>query len=399
MLSAVGPLAIDMYLPGFTDMARDLDTPATSIQLTLTAFLIGLALGQLVIGTLSDRYGRRRPLLISLSICTVASIGCAIAPSITVLIALRFVQGFTAAAGVVIGRSIIRDLSDGRAAVKAFTALAAIVSFAPVIAPLLGGLLLPVVSWRGVLGAIAVATLAMVVVVFLFVPESLAPEQRSDGGIGDTFRTAGALFQNRAYVGYLTAIAFTYGAVFAYISASPFVFQNVIGLSVRWYSIAFTFNALGLILASAVNTRIVYRIDPARTLIVAQSTLFVVALVLAAIILTGVATISIVLPLTFLLITSIGFTIGNATALAMTSVSRAVGTAAALLGAVQFTFGAAASPLVGLGGENTAVPMAVVIVVCTGLGLAVLLRTRRVVASLAGDHAVASQTAERNARS
>lgn len=408
-ISAVPPLSIDMYLPGFTEMSRDLGTPASTVQLTLTAFLFGFASGQLVIGTLSDRFGRRRPLLISLAVCTVASIGCAIAPGIALLIALRFVQGFTGAAGVVIGRSIIRDLTEGRAAVKAFSILAAIVSFAPVVAPLLGGTLLPLVSWRGVLGVIAAATLLMTVVIFLFVPESLAVEHRNDGGIGATLRTARALFANRIYVGYLAVLAFTYGAVFAYVSASPFVFQNVFGLSARWYSVAFTFNALGLILASAVNTRIVYRIDPARTLLVAQATLLTVGLLLGTSILTGVATIATVLPLTFLMLTSIGFTAGNSTALAMNAVKHGVGTAAALLGAVQFTFGAVVSPVVGLGGEDTAVPMVAVIMICTSISFLALLVTRHLIAARGreveaqqlaaaqaslGDHAVQGEAGE-----
>ena len=398
LISAVPPLSIDMYLPGFTAMSRDLGTSASTVQLTLTAFLFGFASGQLVIGTLSDRHGRRRPLMISLTICTVASVGCAVAPSIGVLIALRFVQGFTGAAGVVIGRSIIRDITEGRAAVKAFSTLAAIVSFAPVIAPLLGGALLPVVSWRGVLGVIAAATVVMVVAVYLFMPETLARERRSEGGIGATMRSAGSLFSNRIYVGYLTTIAFTYGAVFAYVSASPFVFQNVFGLSAQWYSIAFMSNALGLILASAVNTRIVYRIDPTRTLAVAQVSLLAVGLLLGASILTGVATIATVLPMTFLMLTCIGFTIGNATALAMNAVSHGVGTAAALLGAVQFTFGAVASPIVGLGGENTAVPMVAVIMVCSTLSFLSLLRTRHMIAAAAPAPDVAGSRLEQHAR-
>lgn len=375
-------------------MARDLDTSAATIQLTLTAFLFGLAAGQLVIGTLSDRYGRRRPLLISLSICTVASIGCVMAPNIALLIALRFFQGFTGAAGVVIGRSVIRDLSEGRATVKAFSVLAAIVSFTPVVAPLLGGTLLPLVGWRGILGVIAVATMLMIVQIYLFVPESLAAEDRSDGGVAATLRTTGALFTNRVYVGYLAAVAFTYGAVFAYVSASPFVFQNVFGLTPRQYSLAFTFNALGLILASAVNTRIVYRVEPTTTLAVAQTTLFLMAVALGASILSGFATIVTVLPVTFLMLTSIGFTIGNATALAMNAVTRGVGAAAALLGAVQFTFGALTSPIVGLWGEETAVPMVVVMLVCTSLSLVSLVRTRRVIAHAAEENALVRSTAE-----
>ena len=381
LISAVPPLSIDMYLPGFTQMSEDLVTSASTVQLTLTSFLIGFASGQLVIGAVSDRQGRRLPLLLALIVCTVASIGCAIAPSIELLIAFRFVQGFTGAAGVVIGRSIIRDLTEGREAVRAFSVLAAIVSFAPVVAPLLGGMLLPLVGWRGVLAVIAVATVAMVAVSFAVIPESLGDEHRSEGGVGGTLRTIRGLVTNRVYAGYLLTLAFTYGAVFAYVSASPFVFQNVFGLSPRWYSVAFTANAVGLIIANAVNTRLVYRVNPATTLAVAQTTLLVIGLLLGVTILTGVATIATVLPMTFIMLACIGFTAGNATALAMNAVTSGVGTAAALLGAVQFTFGAIASPIVGVAGEGTAVPMVVVILVSTVVSFTMLLRTRRIVSA------------------
>jgi len=377
LLSALGPLAIDAYLPGFTAMAEDLDTPPSTVQLTLTAFLFGLALGQLVIGTLSDRFGRRRPLLIALSISTLAGIGCALAPAVELLIPLRFVQGFTGAAGVVISRAIVRDLSEGRATVRAFSLLGAIGSFAPVVAPLLGGALMPLVDWRGVLGAVAVISGGMVLTAWLAVPESLPVKRRAGGGIGTTFAIAGGLFQNRLFVGYLLTNAFTFGALFSYISASPFMLQNVFGLSSGAYSLAFAFNAAGLIVGSAANARIVHRVEPAKILLAAQVTMAAVTLLLALTILTGVATIASVLPMTFLFVGTIGFTIGNASALALTSVSVAIGTAAAILGATQFAFGAVASPLVGLGGDETAVPMAIVMVTCATLALMMLVMTRR----------------------
>lgn len=377
LLSALGPLAIDAYLPGFTAMAEDLDTDASTVQLTLTAFLFGLALGQLVIGTLSDRYGRRRPLLIALSICTIAGIGCAATPAVGLLIPLRFVQGFTGAAGVVIARAIVRDLSEGRAAVRAFSLLTAIGSFAPVVAPLIGGALMPLVDWRGVLGAVAAITALMLLTAFLSAPESLPAERRTGGGAGATFRLAGGLLANRHYLGYLLTTAFTFGALFAYISASPFVFQNVFGLSSGAYSLAFTFNSVGLIVASAINARLVTRVDPATILLAAQVTMGGIILLLALTILTGVATIGTVLPLTFLFVMTIGFTLGNASALALTSITGAIGTAAALLGALQFTFGAVTSPLVGLGGEETAAPMVLVMGACATMALFALALTRR----------------------
>lgn len=377
LLSALGPLSVDMYLPGFTRMATDLATSASAVQLTLTAFLFGLAAGQLVIGPLSDRFGRRMPLLISMVVCTLASIGAAASPDVDLLIAFRFVQGFTGSAGIVIGRSAVTDVSSGRAAVRAFSLLAAIGSFAPVVAPLLGGLLMPGIGWRGVLWVIAGAATVMTVGVAVFIRESLPEGRRSSGGIGETFRTVRELSGNRGYVSYLAISAFGFGAVLAYVSASPFVLQNVLGLSSGAFSLAFAANSCGLILASLVNARLVSRVQPARILEVAQAGMVVVSLVLALTVLTGVATIATVLPMTFLLITSIGFTLSNAGALAMVSVARGTGTAAALLGAIQFGFGALVSPLVGLGGEDSATMMVTVIAGCALLGLAMLPVTRR----------------------
>lgn len=380
LLAALGPLSIDMYLPGLTAMAGDLNTSASTIQLTLTSFLVGLAMGQVVIGALSDRFGRRQPLIISMAVCLIASIGCALAPSISILIALRFVQGFSGAAGVVIGRSIIRDQSHGPSSVKSFSKLAALSSIAPVLAPLLGGILLPLIHWRGVLAVIAFATLVMLINIYMFVPESLPRAHRSTGGVAGVFRSVKGLLANRVYVGFLLTLAFSFGAVFAYVSASPFVFQNVLGLSTRGFSAAFTFNACGLIIASAINTRITGRIDPARILTVAQLSLVSLSLLLAVTFLTGIDSIYTVLPLTFAFIMCIGFTVGNATALAMNAVSAAVGTAAALLGTFQYTFGAITSPLVGLGGEDNATMMVAVMLGCGTIGLIVLLLTRRAIA-------------------
>ena len=377
LLSSLGPLSIDMYLPAFTTMADDLATSASAIQLTLTAFLFGLAAGQLVIGPLSDRYGRRMPLLISIAICTLASVGAAASRSVEPMIVFRFIQGFAGAAGVVIGRSVVTDISSGRAAVKAFSVLAAIGSFGPVVAPLLGGALLPGLGWRGVLWVIAGAAAVMTAGVALFIRETMAREQRSTGGIGETLRVARRHLGNRSYVAYLAISAFGFGAVLAYVSASPFVLQNVFGLSSGAFSLAFAGNSVGLILASLVNARLVSRVQPARILEVAQLGMVVVALSLGLTILAGVATVVTVLPMMFLLITAIGFTLSNSGALAMVSVATGTGTAAALLGAIQFGFGALVSPLVGLGGEESATMMVVVISGCALLGFAMLPVARR----------------------
>lgn len=377
LLGALGPLSVDMYLPGFTDMASDLGTSASAVQLTLTAFLVGLAAGQLVIGPLSDRYGRRRPLLVAMVVCTVASAAAAASPNVELLIVCRFVQGFTGAAGLVIGRSTVTDISSGRAAVRAFSLLAAIGSFAPVIAPLLGGALMPAIGWRGVLWAIAAAAAVMTVGVVVLIRETLAPADRNAGGLAATGRVVRELAANRPYVSYLAISAFGFAGILAYVSASPFVLQNVFGLSSGQFSLAFAGNSTGLIVASLINARLVSRVQPARILEVAQLGMLIVAGLLALTVLTGIANVATVLPMTFLFVMSIGFALSNAGALAMVSVARGTGTAAALLGAIQFGFGALVSPLVGLGGEDDATPMVTVILACAALGLSMLAVTRR----------------------
>ncbi len=379
LLGALGPLSVDAYLPGFPDMATDLGTTASSVHLTLTAFLLGLAGGPLVIGPLSDRFGRRSPLLISMVVCTLASIGAAWTDNVSVMIACRFVQGFTGAAGMVIGRSIVTDLSSGRSAIRAFSVLAAIGSFAPVVAPLLGGLLMPSIGWRGILWVVALGAALMTILSAVLIRETLAPHHRTAGGIAETGRTVVRLSRNRVYVGYLLVAAIGFGAILAYVSASPFVLQNVFGLSAGAFSLAFALNSTGLILASFVNARLVSRIEPARILEVAQVGLVVVAGLLAITVLTGVATIVTVLPMTFVMVTLIAFVLSNASALAMVSIPSGSGngTAAALLGSVQFGVGAVASPLVGLGGENSATAMVVVIAGCAVIGLGLVAIVRR----------------------
>ena len=392
LLSALGPLSVDTYLPAFTTMADDLSTSASAIQLTLTAFLFGLAAGQLVIGPLSDRFGRRRPLLISIAVCTLASLGAALSQTVEPLIAFRFIQGFAAASGLVIGRSVVTDVSSGRAAVRAFSILSAIGSFGQVVAPLLGGALLPAIGWRGVLWVIAGAAALMTIGVALLVGETLDRDKRATGGVGETLRTARLHLGNRSYVAYMAISAFGFGAVLGYVAASPFVLQNVFGLSSGAFSLAFAGNSVGLIFASLINARLVNRLQPARILEVSQLAMVVVALVLALTVLTGVATINTVLPMTFLLITAIGFTLSNAGALAMVSVPHGTGTAAALLGATQFGFGALVSPLVGLGGEDSATMMVAVISGCALLGLAMIPVTRRHPVHVS-DHAAAAEPA------
>jgi len=358
LLTAVPPLATDMYLPGFPAMARELDTTASSIQLTLTTFLIGMALGQLVIGPLSDQWGRRKPLIIGSAVCLVAGIGTAVAPSIELLMGARFVQGFAGAAGVVLARAIIADRTRGSRAAQLFGILMIIGGIAPVIAPLLGGLVVDTLGWRGVFWILAGLTALMLAAAVLFVPESLPAEKRHAGGLSSLLANVGGVVRNRTYMGYTLTFGFSFTAFFAYISASPFVLQNMFGLSAGMYSVVFAVNSLGLMLTSALAAKLAGRFSLRGMLTVGIAALTVTTAALLVWVLVG-SSLWPALVLLFVTILSLGFIFANSATLAAMQVPKSAGTGSALLGAIQFALAAIVSPIVGLGGEDTAVPMAV----------------------------------------
>ncbi|NUO96748.1 MAG: multidrug effflux MFS transporter [Nonomuraea sp.] len=374
LLSAVAPLATDLYLPVFTDLAADLRAGAAGVQLTLTAFLVGLAVGQLVIGPLSDRYGRRRPILLATAAALAACVLCALAPNIWTLVALRFVHGFAGSAGIVIGRAVAADLVTGRAAARIFSLLASVVGIAPVVAPLAGGALAPA-GWRAEFWVLAGISAVMLAGSALVVPETLPRERRHAGGLAATGRTVRRLFGDRGYVGYAFSFAFGFGGLMSYISASPFVVQNVLGLSRTAYTVTFAANALGMTLTGLVGARLVRRFSPEVLLRTGQALVLGLSAVLLAMLAAGLP-VAVVLPVLFVLVSSFTLIMGNASALTVGRAPYATGTAAAVMGALQFALGALVSPLVGLGGEDTGLPMGVTLVVSALLGIGARLLTR-----------------------
>ncbi|GAA2209549.1 multidrug effflux MFS transporter [Nonomuraea monospora] len=374
LLSAMAPFATDMYLPAFTDLAADLGTGASSVQLTLTTFLFGLAAGQLVIGPLSDRFGRRGPLLLAAAVATLAGVLCALTPNIWFLVGARFLQGFSGAAGIVIGRAVAADRVSGPAVAKIFSLLASIGGIAPVVAPLAGGALAPL-GWRSEFWALTGISALMLIGSLLVVPESLPPERRHTGGLAATGRTMRRLLGDRGYVGYTCAFALGFTGLMGYISASPFVIQNVLGLSTAAYTVTFAVNALGLLCAGLLTARLVGRVSPRKLLGRGQLVILVMSAVLLALLVAG-APAAVVLPALFLLVSSFTFVLGTASALAIGRAPDASGTASALMGSLQFTLGAVVSPLVGLGGEDTAIPMGGTLVVAAVLGIGATRLTR-----------------------
>jgi len=368
LLTAIAPLATDMYLPALPIMVGDLDSSASGIQLTLTTFLVGLALGQLVIGPLSDQFGRRGLLIAGTVVCALAGVVCAFAPTSGVLVAARFVQGFSGAAGIVLSRAVIADQARGARAAKLFSLMMVISGVAPVVAPLLGGTLVGAVGWRGIFWILTAVAVLMVLGVLAVVPESLPAGHRQRGGLAATARAAREVLGDRVFLGYTLTFAFAFATMFAYISASSFVYQNVLGLSTVQYSMAFAGNALGLVAASAVSGGLVGRVSPLTMLRAGVGVLVVASAALLVVVLAGASRWG-VLVLLFVAVSSLGFVMGNATGLATGRVPRNAGTGSAVLGALQFGLGALVSPVVGLAGESDARPMAVTMVVVAALSL------------------------------
>lgn len=368
-LSAFGPLSIDMYLPSLPTLSRDLSASASAAQLTLSACLLGLALGQVIAGPLSDTLGRRRPLLFGLGAYALASLLCAVAPSVNVLIALRLVQGVAGASGIVIARAIVRDRYTGIAAARFFSRLMLVSGIAPIAAPLIGGLLLRFTSWRGVFIVLAIVVTLVLLAAAAGLAESLPPDRRQSGELRTTLATFRRLLVDRAFVGYALSCGLAFAAMFSYISGSPFVIQDIYGLSPQAFSLIFGTNALGIGIVGQISGRLVGRVSPRRLLAGGLTATAVggAALLLMVI---GHAGLVGILPALFVMVASIGMVLPNATALALADHPRTAGSASALLGVLQFAIGAAAAPLVGVAGPGTALPMALVIAL---LGISALM--------------------------
>ncbi len=359
-LIAIGPLTIDMYLPALPTIVTDLNTTGAAVQLTLTGTLAGLALGQLLMGPLSDAVGRRGPLLAGVAVHIFASLLCVIAPNLAVLGALRVLQGLGAAAAAVIAMAVVRDLFTGLPAAKLLSRLMLVMGAAPILAPTLGGIVLNWTSWRGVFVVLALFGVAILAVTALGLRETLPAERRRNGGVAGTLRDYRGLFRDRAYLGLILVAGLAMAAMFAYVSGSSFVFQDEYGMSEQQFGFVFGAGAVGLIVATQLNVRLLRRWSPARILVTSLIAGAVAGLVLLLCAATGFGGIfGILIPL-WLVLASAGFAMPNAPALALSRHGEAAGTAAALLGAVQFGVGALSAPLVGILGSD-AVGMALVI--------------------------------------
>ena len=359
-LSAFGPITTDLYLPSLPQAATALHASQAGIQLSLTTCLIGLALGQLLAGPLSDRWGRRRPMIAGMVVFTVASALCALAPTVALLDAARLLQGLAGAAGIVISFAIVRDSWSGTRGARAFSILLGVSGAAPVVAPVAGAQLLRVIDWRGLFWVLAVLGLLFVIIAIVGVPETLPPQARHRGELTATFAALRRIAVVPEFAGFALAGALSFAAMFAYISASSFVFQTLFALSPQVFGLIFAANGIGIVLANALNVRLLRRRSPRRILDLGLAGVCAGAVAVLIVALAHGGPVAIEIPL-FVMVSSIGLTMPNAAALALERFGDVSGSASALVGCTQFVLGAVVAPLVGLGGRS-AVPMGVVTV-------------------------------------
>jgi DHA1 family bicyclomycin/chloramphenicol resistance-like MFS transporter len=370
-MAALHAMSVDMYLPSLPDVAVDLHTTVTAAQLTMTAMLVGAAAGQLVVGPVSDRFGRRRPALVGIAFHVVLSLACAVVTAIWPLVALRAGQGFFVAATNVVAMASIRDRFVGADAAKLMSRLMLVIGVAPLFAPSIGGLIAGVWGWRAVFVALAMLGVALGVVVWRFLPETLPQERRRPGGLRAAAAGYVALLRDRHFVGLALLPGLTGAVLMSYVVASPFVLRTGYGLTQQQFALVFAANGVGLVLGAQVNAALVHRFAPLRILrasLVLTVALCVVLFVLAV---TGAGGLPALLVVLWLTLSLINLVAPNANALALSRHGEVAGTAAAVGGAVQVSLSAAATPLSGLlGGDARA--MATVMVCAAVLGVVVL---------------------------
>ncbi|MGM0922252.1 MAG: multidrug effflux MFS transporter [Bacillota bacterium] len=359
-LALLGPFTIDMYLPSFPTIVKEYSTTASLVQISLTTCLLGLGLGQLIIGPMSDVLGRRKPLLIFLIMYLLASVVCAFAPNIYFFIVARFLQGFAAAGGLVISRAIVRDVYSGRELTKFFALLMVVSNLGPIMAPIAGGGILFFTNWTGVFIVLACIGMVLFLIISLKLEETLPIEKRIPSNFIQVLKNFGSLLKDRQFTGYALTQGFIIAGIFAYVSGIPFVYQNIYGVSPQVFSLLFGVNGIALIIGS----QLVGRYSD----VIPEKTFLKIGLILsntAGAVLLGALLIkaplfAIAIPI-FFLVSCIGIIATTSFSLAMESQGHIAGSASALLGVLPFILGSLTAPLVGIAGEYSAIPMGVTI--------------------------------------
>ena len=373
-LTALGPFTVDLYLPAFPLLEQDFQATAAAIQLTLTGTMIGFALGQLIVGPLSDKVGRRIPLLAVTALHVLASIAAALAPTLEMLMVARVAMGMGAAAGGVVAMAVVRDLFGGKRLVVMLSRLALVSGVAPVAAPLIGSALLAVMPWRGIFVVLALYGALMLVFAVFVIPETLPRARRLDRGSTTVLQRYRSVLRDRVFIGALVIGAMSFSGLFSYLSASSFLFQQSFGFDAQQYGLLFAVNSLGVVLGVQFAARLAARFGPQWVMAFSTATLVIASTAIIVFDQLGVGLWGTVIPL-FVFMTACGFTMPCVQVLALDRHGRAAGTAASLVGATNFGVAGVISPLVGWisqGAGITATTMAAVMVGCGIVGVLAL---------------------------
>lgn len=375
LLTAFGPLSIDMYLPALPGIAKDFAVPLASVQLSLASFLVGIALGQIFYGPITDRWGRKKPLYVGLITYALASFACASTFDVNGLIFYRFMQALGACAGMVITRAMVRDLYQSHESAKVFSLLMLIMGVAPILAPVMGGVLTTAFGWRSIFWILTVISLLALFCVYKFLPETHKPDVKY--GLKDIFRNYFGIFKDKTFTGYTLSMSLVYAGMFAYITGSPFVFIDHYGLTPAQYAWVFGINACGLITFSQINGRILRKLPPEQILKRALPFVTIFGVMILTVGLMN-GPIWAMCGCLFLIISNMGLIAPNASACALANQKKHAGSASALMGTIQFAVAGIISSLVSHFHNGTILPMTAIMCICGVLSyLAYLLLVKR----------------------
>lgn len=355
-LTALGPFTVDLYLPAFPVLEHEFAASSAAIQLTLTATAVGFGFGQLIVGPWSDRVGRRLPLILATTLHVFASVAVAISPNLVWLGVCRVLQGFGAAAGGVVAMALVRDLFGGLPLVRMLSRLSLVNGLAPILAPVIGSQLLRIFDWRGIFWFLAGYGILVVVATILFIVETLPPARRADRGHATVFERYRAILKDRIFIGVAVISGMTFSGLFAYLSSSSFLFQQVYGMSAQEFGLLFGINSIGVVAGVQVSARLAKYVGPQWILAVATGLLLLTAIAIVVTDVLKLGLVAVLIPL-WLFITTCGFIFPLVQVLALANHPKEAGTAASVLGALNFGLAGAISPIVGVLGIQTAIPM------------------------------------------
>ncbi len=380
LLTAIGPLSIDMYLPAFPDIAKGLNTSVSSVMLSLSSFFIGISVGQLIYGPLLERFGRKKPLYFGLAIYAIAAIGCATTVSVNGLILFRLFQALGGCVGMVASRAMVRDLFAVEDNAKVFSTLMLVVAVSPIIAPTLGGYITAYLGWRYIFGMLIIVISIILIAVYFYLPESKKPDTEFSlrpSAITNSYFT---ILKNTQFAMYTFTGAIAYAGLYSYISGSPYVFMVIYGVSEKYYGWIFAVIAAGLISASQLNNLILKKYRSEQIIKAALYFQNIIGIILAGTAILGMHHLYLTIILIMFFLCCQGFIFPNASALSMAPFSKNAGSASALMGFIQMSVGALMSAMVSILQNGTAVPMTGVMASCSiGATILYAIGKRRVI--------------------